>query len=313
MNDFLRSDLVLSRFLCSLKDYAIVILDKGGNVANWNVGAKALKGYSHAEVLGKHFSIFYTSEAKSAGRPDCDLMTAETIGRHEEEGWRVRKDGSQFWAHVLITPLYDEDNNLIGFGKVLRDFTGRKYTTEQSANMLKLLEFAARTDYLTGLENRRSLDRVLTSTLSATRRHGRAASLAVIDLDHFKAFNDEFGHQAGDGYLKQAAKCWREVLRPEDFIARYGGEEFVVILPDTEIAGASAVMERLCACTPTPLTCSIGVAEWDSLEMPDQLIGRADRALYAAKANGRNRVVIASARAKAPSEPQPDIDAEITV
>jgi diguanylate cyclase (GGDEF)-like protein/PAS domain S-box-containing protein len=291
--DFLRSEGVLRGFLDSLLDFAIVFLDKEGNIVDWNLGARTLKGYTRDEVLGKHFSAFYTPEAQAVGHPERELALASSTGRYEEEGWRVRKDGTRFWAHVIIIPIYDENMILRGFGKIVRDFTRRKQETEQSANVMRLLELTARTDYLTGLDNRRALDKMLASALPAGLRHRRSTCLAMVDIDLFKKFNDEFGHEAGDVYLKRAAVNWRGSLRTEDFLARYGGEEFVVVLPDTDAAAATLVLNRLRAATPSPLTCSIGIAEWDKKETPDRFIGRADHALYQAKTSGRNRVTIA--------------------
>ncbi len=269
--DFLRSEGVLRAFLDSLLDFAIVFLDKEGNIVDWNLGARTLTGYTGDEVLGNHFSAFYTPEAQAVGHPERELALASSTGRYEEEGWRVRKDGTRFWAHVIIIPIYDENMILRGFGKIVRDFTIRKQETEQSANVMRLLELTARTDYLTGLDNRRALDKMLASALPAGLRHCRSTCLAMVDIDLFKKFNDEFGHQAGDVYLKRAAINWRGTLRTEDFLARYGGEEFVVVLPDTDAAAATLVLNRLRAATPSPLTCSIGVAEWDKMETPESV------------------------------------------
>jgi diguanylate cyclase (GGDEF)-like protein len=113
----------------------------------------------------------------------------------------------------------------------------------------------------------------------------------MLDLDHFKAYNDTHGHQAGDRLLKAAAAAWREVLRPGDLLARYGGEEFVAVLADCPPQEARAVAERLRRSTPSGETCSIGVATWDGAEAVDALVRRADEALYAAKRAGRDRVV----------------------
>jgi PAS domain S-box-containing protein len=100
-------------------------LDVRGTVATWNVGAQRIKGYSTEEIVGQHFSRFYTHEDKEAGVPDKALRTALTEGKYEAEGWRVRKDGSRFWAMVVIDPIYDDDDQLIGFAKVTRDITER--------------------------------------------------------------------------------------------------------------------------------------------------------------------------------------------
>jgi PAS domain S-box-containing protein len=110
----------------SVQDYAIFMLDPGGHVASWNRGAERIKGYTEEEILGKHFSIFYPPEDQATRFPDHELEVAAREGRFEDEGWRVKKDGSQFWANVVITALYDPvDGHLVGFGKVTRDLTER--------------------------------------------------------------------------------------------------------------------------------------------------------------------------------------------
>ena len=109
-------------------DYAIFMLDTSGYVTNWNSGAQRLKGYSADEITGQHFSVFYTDEDRSADMPRRALLTARTEGRFETEGWRVRKDGTRFWASVVIAPIHDDSGPLIGFGKVTRDVTERRQT-----------------------------------------------------------------------------------------------------------------------------------------------------------------------------------------
>jgi PAS domain S-box-containing protein len=107
-----------------VKDYAIFALDPAGMVSSWNEGARRLKGYEAGEIIGRHFSTFYPDEDKD--KPPRELQIARAEGRFEEEGWRVRKDGSRFWANVLITPLYDDSGTLIAFAKVTRDLTERR-------------------------------------------------------------------------------------------------------------------------------------------------------------------------------------------
>jgi len=111
----------------SVKDYAIFMLDVEGNVATWNQGAELIKGYKANEVRGRHFSIFYTPEEMEQGKPAKELRIASAEGRFETEGWRVRKDGTRFWANVIITAIKDEQGRLCGFGKVTRDLTERKW------------------------------------------------------------------------------------------------------------------------------------------------------------------------------------------
>ncbi|HEY5897746.1 MAG TPA: MASE1 domain-containing protein [Burkholderiales bacterium] len=115
----------------SVVDYAIFMLDAQGRVASWNAGAQRIKGYSAAEVIGQHFSRFYPPEEVALGRPAQALATAQREGRVEEEGWRVRKDGSRFWASLVLTAVRDEGGELLGFAKVTRDLTERKLVESQ--------------------------------------------------------------------------------------------------------------------------------------------------------------------------------------
>jgi PAS domain S-box-containing protein len=113
----------LNLLISSVTDYAIFMLDPQGHVISWNAGAHRIKGYSAMEILGQHFSRFYSAEDIERGKPDLELKIAAEQGRIEYEGWRVCNDGSRFWAHVIITALRDEAGNLRGFGKVTRDTT----------------------------------------------------------------------------------------------------------------------------------------------------------------------------------------------
>ena len=110
----------------SVKDYAIFILDPGGHVRTWNLGAERIKGYRADEIIGKHFSIFYPPEDVAAGKCELELEGAARTGRFEDEGWRIRKDGSRMWANVVITALRNPDGDLVGFAKVTRDLTERR-------------------------------------------------------------------------------------------------------------------------------------------------------------------------------------------
>src|ERR1051325_8200315 len=108
----------LDRLLvASVVDYAIFRLDPHGHIQTWNAGAERIKGYTAGEIIGRHFSIFYTPEDLAAHKPERELEIASRTGRYEEEGWRLRKDGSRFWASVNITALRDEHGELVGFAK----------------------------------------------------------------------------------------------------------------------------------------------------------------------------------------------------
>ncbi len=110
----------------SVQDYAIFALDARGHILNWNAGAQRIKGYAPEEIIGRHFSVFYPAEKIAIGFPEKELEQAAELGRFEDEGWRIRKDGTRFWANVVITALREKDGSLIGFAKVTRDLTDRR-------------------------------------------------------------------------------------------------------------------------------------------------------------------------------------------
>ncbi|HEX9946437.1 MAG TPA: PAS domain S-box protein [Allosphingosinicella sp.] len=114
-----------------VRDYALYMLDPDGQVSNWNTGAEAIKGYKADEIVGRHFSQFYTEEDRAAGEPRRALATALAEGKYEKEAWRVRKDGTRFWASVVIDPIHDEEGRLIGFAKITRDITERRKAGEE--------------------------------------------------------------------------------------------------------------------------------------------------------------------------------------
>ena len=150
----------------------------------------------------------------------------------------------------------------------------------------------ARTDSLTGLANRRTWDEALSLEQERARRTGVSLCVTLLDLDHFKAFNDRKGHQAGDLMLKEATAAWRAKLRDVDTLARWGGEEFALLLPACPLEQAEKVLGRLQSSTPRGITFSAGIVRWDEHESALHLMHRADAGLYSAKQNGRNRVTI---------------------
>ena len=163
----------------------------------------------------------------------------------------------------------------------------------ERAALLDRLERMAHTDDLTGLINRRAWDLELEREVGRSRRNDDPLAVAMLDLDRFKAYNDRHGHQAGDRVLREAANAWRAVLRDTDLLARYGGEEFAVALPGCDLEQAGHLVNRLREVTPAGQSCSAGLAVWDGDESADELLGRADDALYEAKQTGRDRTVIA--------------------
>jgi PAS domain S-box-containing protein len=154
------------------RDYAIFILDPEGRVATWNPGAERIKGYKSQEIIGRHFSVFYPREDIDRNKPQHELEVVRKEGRYEDEGWRIRKDGSRFWANVIITALYNENKELIGFSKVTRDLTNRK-----KAEDALLLELS------TAVLSRQDVSQMLSAISASIRRTMpcECASIALFD------------------------------------------------------------------------------------------------------------------------------------
>lgn len=163
--------------------------------------------------------------------------------------------------------------------------------------LLQQLSVMASTDQLTGLPNRWAWDERLTRELARAAREGQPLAVAMLDVDHFKAFNDTFGHQAGDDLLSDFAHAAAGALREVDLLARWGGEEFVVALPGCPTEVAKEVLERVRGTLPQGQTCSVGLVQWDGQESSERLLGRADAAMYEAKQGGRDRLVVSAAAA----------------
>ena len=176
-------------------------------------------------------------------------------------------------------------------GRVRRIANESAAIARERAELMATLAEVARTDNLTGLANRRSWDESLARELARAKRERTPLTIGIVDLDRFKDYNDVHGHQAGDRVLKQLAAAWRQELRATDVLARYGGEEFALALPGCDLDDATGLIERLRAAMPAEQTASAGLAVWDGEETAEALFGRADRALYAAKEAGRDRIV----------------------
>jgi diguanylate cyclase (GGDEF)-like protein/PAS domain S-box-containing protein len=213
-----------------------------------------------------------------------------------------RKDGTLVWTEVNARVIRDGiTGEALEFVLVMRDVTERKLLEEK-------LSMLAMTDGLTGVANRRAFDEALEREWKLTLRHGKQISLLLLDIDHFKPFNDEYGHQVGDDCLRAVAQAAAAAVRTTDIVARYGGEELAVILPQVDVAGAWETAEKVRSAieglrvthSGNPegggwVTVSIGAATalarlGGTMRMPEGLLQAADHALYKAKHAGRNRV-----------------------
>lgn len=269
-----------------IKDYAIYLLRPDGVVASWNAGARRFKGYTDEEIIGQHYSVFYEAPDRLSGLPDTNLAIALREGKFEDEGWRVRKDGSRFWAHVVIDPIYREDGSLLGFAKITRDRTEQLETSE------KIL-FMARHDAMTGLPNRVHFLERLDEVMSALHPGQQQVAVVSIDLDGFKEVNDAFGHGVGDQLLSELGRRLKASVGENEMVARFGGDEFVAFklirhqrqLSDfiTRLQRALTGMLRLAQTDIVP-GASLGVALFpgDAIDRA-QLLNNADLAMYRAK------------------------------
>jgi diguanylate cyclase (GGDEF)-like protein len=159
--------------------------------------------------------------------------------------------------------------------------------------LLERMSRLAQQDGLTGIANRRTLDEVVPVEFARGKRSNLPLTLVMMDLDHFKRYNDRRGHAAGDALLRAAAQGWQKQMRPTDLLARYGGEEFTLVLPSCTSDQAAQLVDRLRPLLPDRQTFSAGIATWDGSESPTELLQRADQALRVAKKGGRNRTMIA--------------------
>jgi len=310
------------RFAIDLMRHLVVptfVLDAKGNVIIWNKACERLTGIDAKDVLGtnNHWKAFYTEPR------DClaDILVHDRVGDLDSlyachakpsdisqgltaENWCIMPQADRrLYLAIDVGPILDEGGNLVAVVETLRDLTEKKV-----AEMA--LESLAHKDGLTGLANRRSFDMSLDSALLHAQKTREKLSLILCDIDHFKAYNDTYGHLQGDGCLRQVALAIEgKAGRQTDLVARYGGEEFAVILPRADSKGVKRVSERIrkavknLKCphkkskTSKWVTVSLGAVTLtpDEDTTVNQLIRKADKALYKAKSTGRNSTVVTKA------------------
>ncbi|WP_248353688.1 PAS domain-containing sensor histidine kinase [Anaeromyxobacter oryzae] len=221
--------------MASVRDYAIFMLDPKGYIVTWNLGAERIKGYTESEIVGSHFSVFYPAEDNAAGKPDWELAEAERLGRFEDEGWRLRKDGSRFWANVIITALRDPGGVLRGFGKVTRDLTARR-EAEETARRLAA-EQAARSM----AEKTERYQRDLLAILGHDLRNCLSVIVTAGEMNRLQAENEKIRRRATQ--VVSTAKRMRHIIHSIiDYT--YAQREGVPIVP-REGADFHGVCERV--------------------------------------------------------------------
>ncbi|MEA2301403.1 MAG: hypothetical protein QOE44_1938 [Solirubrobacteraceae bacterium] len=213
-----------------VEDYAILMLDVGGHVASWNAGAQRFKGYLADEIIGRHFSVFYTPEDVALGKPERGLASAAADGRLEDEGWRVRKDGGRFWANVVITALRDQDGALRGYGKITRDLTDRRAreVAVREREQLVTAVLAAATEYSiigTGLDGTITIFNTGAERMLGHRAQemvGVRTAAFVHDLGELAARAEELGIAPGFDVLVAAATRGEAETRPWTYVRKDG-------------------------------------------------------------------------------------------
>ncbi|MFL6572555.1 MAG: PAS domain S-box protein, partial [Burkholderiales bacterium] len=221
-----------------VKDYALFALDPAGRIMTWNLGAERIKGYAPEEIVGRHFSVFYTPDAVARGWPAEELRLATREGRFEDDGWRVRKDGSRFWANVVITALRDGDGKLLGFSKITRDLTERKLHEEalrQAEERFRLLVEGV-VDYAIFMLDP---DGVVTSWNAGAQRIKGYTRDEIIG-QHFSRFYADEDIEAGKPWEELAAARREGRAEDEGWRLKKSGERFwarVVVTPLHDAAG----------------------------------------------------------------------------
>jgi diguanylate cyclase (GGDEF)-like protein/PAS domain S-box-containing protein len=277
----------------------VVTVDQRENIKLFNKAAQEMFGYRLDDILGKKLTTLIPERYHPHHGEYVDKFAVSPImGRQMFERGDItgiRKDGSEFPVEISIAKI--TVNGLVEFTAVIRDVSER-------ARMMDELRVRATTDALTGLNNRRMFQERSVDIVALANRHDHPLSTIMLDIDKFKTINDTYGHAEGDRVLKAIAAACRKVSRESDVVARMGGEEFAILLPITSGDEAVELAERLRVAIaenqydhdwdggePIAFTISAGIGVWDPADKKiDDVLNRADKALYSAKEGGRNRV-----------------------
>jgi diguanylate cyclase (GGDEF)-like protein/PAS domain S-box-containing protein len=279
-----------ARHFFDLSHDLLCTMDTQGRCIEVNAAWQRQLGYRPDELRGKRLlDLTHPEDHSHATREALQVFSG---GVSDSLETRVKaKDGSWHWLRT--SSVFEPDEGLVYARSA--DVTERKAIQVEREALIDEVQMLARSDALTGLPNRRALDDQLPRDMARSLRAESPLCLAIIDIDHFKLYNDTHGHLAGDAVLRDCASAWDAALRGEDTILRFGGEEFLVVLPNCGPLDAVDIVERLRAATPEEQTCSAGLALWRPGESVDELVARADIALYAAKEAGRDRLMSAPA------------------
>lgn len=265
-------------------------LDREGIIIDCNEPTALMLGHAREEIIGRSVREFFTEGSKALFDQFFPRLVKEK-GDYLLEREFVRKDGTVFPAGLHVFSWFDDQGKVVVIRTIARDITSEKVVEDQ-------LRQLAERDSLTGIYNRRMFFNFIETEANRAMRHERNLALIMFDIDHFKQVNDTFGHDAGDDVLTGIVDVLKEEIRKTDILARYGGEEFLVLLPETDAAGAMALAEKIRVVVEAirhdkvdrPVTISLGITVFSGKEdSVDGFLKRADDALYKAKNGGRNR------------------------
>lgn len=290
---------------------AIVMLDMKYNIILASNAAIDVLGYSGDSLIGENILQFFAEDEHLEIEKNIDrVFQEENIGT---TNYRGRKNDNSTIFEVNSRAIKDENGNSINLVSIIRDVT-QKATLEEALEArekqykelakeleLKNISLSERVsiDNLTGIKNRYYFDERIKEEVDLAKRQKVSFSLLLFDLDHFKLVNDNFGHDVGDKVLKRVTDAVSKIIRSYDIFARWGGEEFVVLMPNTTEAEAVTAAEKIRKTVEDishpdieKITISIGIAIWEADDDVDQIFVKADKALYTAKNQGRNRVMV---------------------
>jgi len=277
-----------------------VAVGTDGRIAYANDCYCRLTGYSHDELreLPSFLDLIVPDRREELAERTRRRAAAEPLEDRGESAI-LTKDGRQIDVEFALKHLELASGSQTV--AIVRDATDKRRAEAALKRSEAQAQRAARADPLTQVPNRRAWEEELPRAIGRARRDRSPLVVALIDLDNFKEYNDDWGHAMGDRLLQAYADGWRQALREVDFVARYGGDEFAVLLPGTDLESAKPVLDRLGSAAPERQTFSVGLALWDGSETSTELVARADAVLYETKRAGQGRVVTASAAQVHPS------------
>lgn len=258
--------------------------DLEGNITYISEAFANLTGYDKTFLIGKNHKIFKHNSMPKSFFDDL-WGTINKNQRFVGEIQNSTKDGTSYWTKIVIDPMFDDNGNKIGYSSYRENITDKKE-----------LEYISAHDTLTGIYNRRAFVKHLQTQIKSASRYKEPFGFIMFDIDHFKKINDTYGHQIGDNVLITISNTIQENLREDDFFARWGGEEFVIIAKYSDINSLEQLVKKLQAklsqtsfAPVERLTCSFGITIYQDGDNDESIVKRADKALYIAKENGRNR------------------------